>query len=226
MPALRWGAIKSLNWVMASHPDMDHVGGMLTVAKELPVRAVLWNPVDLRPGGGLAEALEAVASRGGALLRADRHELTVNVGRAKMRFLNSPGPKVLTQRGLGTTNNTSVVAKVEFGDISFLFTGDLEHAGEAAILEAGMPVKSTVLKVGHHGCKTSTSEAFVRAVAPKVALVSCDSHPWSKCPYPPVMRRLEQSGARIFWTGRDGAVTMETDGGNPLGYQREESGLG
>ncbi len=212
VPALRWGAIKSLDWIMASHPDMDHVGGLLAVAKEMHVRAALWNPVELRPGSGLALALEAVASRGGQIVRADRNSPEMNVGKVKISFLNSPGPEHRTPTGLGSSNNTSVVAKLEFGDVSFLFTGDLERLAEQALLESGMPVKSTVLKVGHHGCKSSSSEAFIRAVAPKIALISCDANQWSKCPKPEVMRRLRESGARVFWTGRDGAVTMETDG--------------
>ncbi len=211
LPALRWSAIGSLDWVMASHPDMDHTGGLLSVIREIPTKAILWNPVPLR-SGGLAEAIAELTSRGGQVLRADKDAPVLDVGRAKMRFLNDPGPEVLSGRGLGTTNNSSVVCRIEFGEVSFLFVGDLEHLGEQSLLATGRPLGATVLKVGHHGCKSSTSEAFVRAVSPRVALISSDAEPWSKCPDPRVIDRLKSEGTRIFWTGRDGAVTMETDG--------------
>ncbi len=211
LPALRWTAVRSLDWVMASHPDMDHTGGMLAVIKEIPTRALLWNPMPTR-SGGLAEAMAELTSRGGQVLRADKDAPVLTVGRATMRFLNDPWRAGLPGRGLGSSNNLSVVCRLEFGEISFLFVGDLEHAGEQSLIATGRPLRATVLKVGHHGCKTSTSEEFVRAVSPSAALISCDANPWSTCPDQQVMSRLESAGARIFWAGRDGAVAMETDG--------------
>ncbi|MEW6352443.1 MAG: ComEC/Rec2 family competence protein [Thermodesulfobacteriota bacterium] len=211
LPALRWNAIRSLDWVMASHPDIDHTGGLLAVIKEIPTGALLWNPVPLR-SGGLAAALAELTARNGRLLRADKDTPVLTVGRAKMTFLNDAWRAGLPGRGLGSSNNLSVVCRLEFGEVSFLFVGDLEHAGEQSLLATGRPLTATVLKVGHHGCKSSTSEEFVRAVSPQAALISADANLWSKCPDPRVISRLESAGARIFWTGRDGAVTMETDG--------------
>jgi len=101
---------------------------------------------------------------------------------------------------------------VEYGKVSFLFTGDLEREGEDELLAARASLASTVLKVGHHGGKNATTRAFLEAVRPKVAVISCDGPIFRSFPSQQVLERLESAGCQTFITGRDGAVTIRTDG--------------
>jgi competence protein ComEC len=136
----------------------------------------------------------------------------VRIGEATVRFLNPPGGEIRNGQFFRNLNNASVVCRLEFGSISFLFTGDIEHEAEEELLAAGMPLQASVLKVAHHGCKHSTSTPFLEAVRPRIAVISCDDYPGRACPASEVRRRLRAMGAEILWTGRDGAVTMLTDG--------------
>jgi competence protein ComEC len=111
-------------------------------------------------------------------------------------------------------NNSSVVCKLECGAKSFLFTGDLEREGEEELLAAGAPLASSVLKVGHHGGKNSSSRRFIEAVRPELAVIPADYPMARGSPSREVLERLESAGVRIFWTGRDGAVIIDTDGIN------------
>ena len=96
--------------------------------------------------------------------------------------------------------------------MSFLFTGDLEREGEDELLNAGVPLTTTVLKVGHHGGKNGTTRRFLEAIQPKIAVIPAECPPSGGLPNRSVLERLEAAGVEIFWTGRDGAVTIETDG--------------
>jgi len=105
-----------------------------------------------------------------------------------------------------------VVCRLEFGTVSLLLTGDLEREGEEELLAARMPLESTVLRVGHHGSKTATSERFLDAVRPSVAVISAEYPALRRLPNTGVLQRLRSRSIEVLWTGRDGAVTIETDG--------------
>jgi len=129
-----------------------------------------------------------------------------------MTFLNKRGGEIRKNSLATDVNNASVVCRLDYGDVSFLFTGDLAEEGEDELLSSGIPLRASVLKVGHHGCKRSTAKRFLNAVRPGVAVISCDVSPRGTCPHAAVIADLESVGARIYWTGRDGAITVETDG--------------
>jgi competence protein ComEC len=109
-------------------------------------------------------------------------------------------------------NDTSVVCSIRYDNVSFLFTGDMEVMGEEELLASAVPLAADVLKVGHHGSRTSTSRRFVEAVRPKVAVISSDFRLTRGAPGREVVDRLLSAGSQVFCTGRDGAVTVETDG--------------
>jgi competence protein ComEC len=160
----------------------------------------------------LTHLLAAVQAGGGAVAQADRSAQSFGLGNAQVTFLNPPAP-ILGQDCLSRdVNNASVVCRIDYGKVSFLFSGDLEGAGEDELHASGLNLEATVLKVAHHGCKTSTTEQFLRAVRPKIAVIPCEERQQAACPNPDVLRRLEDVAIHVFWTGRDGAVTLETDG--------------
>ena len=101
---------------------------------------------------------------------------------------------------------------MRYGAASFLFTGDLIAAQEKAMLDEGKEPRCTVLKVAHHGSKTSTTEAFLAAAAPRFAVISVGRDNTFGHPAAEVVERLQNAGAKIYRTDEDGAVVFRTDG--------------
>jgi competence protein ComEC len=109
-------------------------------------------------------------------------------------------------------NDASVVCKVTFGNVSVLFTGDLEEAGDRELLASGLPLQADVLKASHHGGKGTSSHEFLRAVRPKAVVLSAPYPGRNNLPHPSTLQRFSEIGADVYWTGRDGAVLFSSDG--------------
>jgi hypothetical protein len=121
----------------------------------------------------------------------------------------------MKRRGVGEDageNNRSLVLKLTYGAISVLFTGDIEQEAESFLLQTGHDLRATILKVPHHGSRTSSSEAFVRAVNPSVAVISVQRDSRFGHPHPAVVERYRRLGALILRTDEFGAITIRTDG--------------
>ena len=114
-------------------------------------------------------------------------------------------------------NNASIVARVTFGQISFLFSGDAENAAESQILGRGYNVASTVLKVGHHGSKTATSQAYLKAVKPKAAIIMCGKDNTYGHPHEETLATLTTAGVEIYRTDKHGTIIITTDGKKFIG---------
>lgn len=211
MPFLYWTGARSLDGMLITHPHMDHMGGMLSVIAQVPPSCVWRNPVE-GSYSHLEEILAVARSKGAAILAGDRTREPVRLGAATLRFLNRAHPEISRNNTHRDENNSSVVCRVDYAAISFLFTGDLESEGEDELLIAGVPLRATVLKVGHHGGKNGSTRRFLEAIQPKIAVIPAEYPPSGGLPHRSVLERLESAGVEIFWTGRDGAVTIETDG--------------
>lgn len=207
-PFLQWAGVMPLERVVISHPQMDHMGGLLTVVERFPVRGVMWNPVSQTPSH-----LRSIFDRVGSdkVLEAHRSVKPLKLGDAVVTFLNPPC-RSSDEQSSKDVNDASAVARVDYGNASFLFAGDLERGGETELLSSGALLSALVLKVAHHGGGTSSSLDFLKAVRPKIAVISADYPSAVRVPNPDVIDRLQAVGADIFITGRDGAVTVETDG--------------
>jgi competence protein ComEC len=110
------------------------------------------------------------------------------------------------------TNNNSLVMKISFGNISFLFTGDILEERERMLIKSRAPLLATFLKVPHHGREGSSSYDFVRNVLPQVAVISCRSFGREKVPSPRILHEYRQIGTQIYRTDVNGAIMVETDG--------------
>ena len=109
-------------------------------------------------------------------------------------------------------NNDSVMLLLRFGDTGFLLTGDIEKEGEAAVLKAGIALHSDVVKVAHHGSRTSSTAAFVSTTNPSLAIISVGRHSIFGHPNKEVVERWRASGADVMTTGQRGTITVVTDG--------------
>ena len=142
--------------------------------------------------------------RAGAVLRTDDG--------VTFRFYGPSLPYI--SGGRNDINDNSLVFRLEYKSFRMLFTGDAGETEERRLLASGADLRAAVLKVGHHGSAYGTTDAFVRAVSPRVAIVSVGRHNLFGHPSPDTVARLEVAGAVIFRTDRDGAVTITTDGEN------------
>jgi len=210
-PELRARRRSALAAVVLSHPHPDHFGGLATGLDAVRVGA-LWETGEGEAegiGGGYAQLLAAARAKGVPVARppslCGQHEL----GGARVEVL-APCPSFSSDRG---PNDNSIVLRISYGQRSILFVGDAEHEEEGMLLGAARQrLRSDVLKVGHHGSRTSSTPAFVAAVAPREAVVSVGCRNRFGHPHPSTLATLEAAGARVWRTDRDGAVVVTTDG--------------
>ncbi len=210
LPSLAYFGMNSLDGVIMTHAEQDHMGGLMAVVKSLPVKRFIWNSVTPNQPY-LKELLGEAAKARLALTHVDRTCRVDWTCESTIRFLNAT-PRLDRKPSHKDLNNECVLCRFQYGKASMLFAGDLEWEGERELLEAGVDVSATVLKVGHHGGKTTSSDEFLEAVRPKIVVLSAEYPSSGGLPNAATLERLRRSGADIFWTGRDGAVTIETDG--------------
>ncbi|HJN77350.1 MAG TPA: ComEC/Rec2 family competence protein [Myxococcota bacterium] len=209
VPVLSALGVEDLDLVVATHPHADHIGGMQQIVRSFDVELFLDNGLEhtTKTYGELVQTLdeEAVTHRTaqkGEVFTYD--DLTVTV--------LWPGPKTL--RGTRSDlNSNSVVLRLDHGEVCFLLTGDAEAPTERALISGGIE-RCEVLKVAHHGSNHSTSAAFLRAVDPDIALISCGLGNRYHHPGDQTTARLAASGAVIYRTDAWGVLTLESDGRN------------
>ena len=116
--------------------------------------------------------------------------------------------------GEKSTNNDSVVLRIQYGERSILLTGDIEQAAERALIATPQQLHTDVIKVPHHGSKTSSTDAFVSATKPQFAIISVGRNSRFGHPHKEVVERWLTSGATVLTTGHSGTITITTDGHN------------
>lgn len=206
---LRSLGAETLDLVVATHPHADHIGGMAAVIDAFDVRQVVMPRIsesDTPTTKTYENLLQSIADKGLTITPAEPGDELLSSGGAVLTVLAPNG------EDYGDLNNYSVVLRLTYGEDSFLFTGDAEEASEEEMLSLDWPLTATVLKCGHHGSETSTSPAFLDAVSPQYAVISCGVDNDYGHPDAVTLEKLEAAGAEVFRTDRQGSILASTDG--------------
>jgi len=209
VPALRRLRLRGIDVLLLSHPHEDHVGGLVAVLQNFPVGLVLDSGF-VHPAPSYPRFLRLVEEKQVPYRLARRGQLLDLGGGAAAVLLNPREPLVI---GSGSdVHANSVVARLVYGAASVLLTGDIEALTEAILLSEGTDLRSTVLKVAHHGSATSSTPVFLEAVAPRVAVISVGAMNPFGHPHRATLDALHAVGAVVYRTDIHGAVTVSTDG--------------
>lgn len=207
MPALWARGVRSLDTLLITHGDPDHLGGAAAVVEAFEPRE-LWEGIDVPRQTPMRELRDRAAARG-AHLETRRAGDVVEWSGARIRVLHPPAPDWERPR---VRNDDSVVLEIVHGVVAILLTGDISSDVERDLVPRLTSAPIRILKVAHHGSRTSTSQALLESWRPQYALLSAGRGNTFGHPAPDVLRRLESIGAAIFRTDRDGQITVESDG--------------
>ena len=195
--------VEHLDYIIGTHPDADHIGGMDVILYKFDCGTVMMPEVtnDTATYRDVIDTMKEKGYQNTAPVVGDSYSL----GSAQFTIL---GPTDTYE----DTNNNSIVLLLTHGDNKFLFVGDAEEKAEEDILAEGVSVKADVLKVGHHGSRTASSEAFLQAVEPTYAVISCGQDNSYGHPHAETLNTLRSMGVKVFRTDEQGTVTATSDG--------------
>ena len=205
VPALRALGVDRVDVLVLTHPHPDHYAGMLAVVGAMEV-GELWS-TGLEADDPVFRALMQALDARGVPRRSFGRDRTFQLGDVRIELLHPP-----PRPGRLSVNDQSLVIRFRLGEFSLLTTGDIEAPAEAMLVGSGADLRATVLKVPHHGSATSSSEPFLRAVRPRLAVAQCEDGGRFGFPRPEVSARYRALGIPLWITGRQGALQLRTDG--------------
>lgn len=201
---------RTIDVVILTHPEHDHIAGLLEVLERYKVDYILWTGV-LRDTAEYDEWKRLLTEENANIKIAQAGQKIItpkSVINILYPFENIEGKEV------SNTNNTSVITHLVFGNTTFLFTGDAYKSVERKLVNGGVIVESDVLKVGHHGSKTSTSRELLEQVMPEIAVISVGRENRYGHPYNEVLELLAEYGIKVLRTDQAGDIKIISDGEN------------
>ena len=197
---LKNAGVRTLQYVVGTHPHEDHIGGLDDVINAFEVQQVL-----------LADATSNTQTYSDVLTALENKSLTATIPEVGATFpLGQATVTVLSAQPADDLNNASIVLRAAYQDTAFLFMGDAEAEVEQAILQSGADIQSNVLKVGHHGSDTSTTDSFLAAVSPDAAVICCGAGNSYGHPSQATLDKL--AGIPVWRTDLNGTIYAMTDG--------------
>lgn len=208
---------RSIDVLILTHPEADHLRGLLEVLKYYKVNYVLYTGIE-KDTLTDKEWENLLKEKKPDIIFAKAGEEIIS-GKTRLEVIY-PFEKMPHKVYKENVNDTSVVILLNYGNISFLFTGDISKKVEEKIAEKES-IKSDILKVAHHGSKTSSSDIFLKAVNPEIAVISVGKDNRYGYPHKEVLERLKKYGIQIFRTDKEGDIIIKTNGFeinvNPVG---------
>ena len=205
-PFLWQRKIGRVDTLVLSHSQLDHYGGLTFLAQHFGVKS-LWFNGELSDSQRFKRLMAVLQENGVQTHILCRDMPDQEIGGVRIQVLHPP----CNQTNLDT-NNASLVLRLSHGEVDILFAGDVETAGEHVLLSTHANLETEILKVPHHGSRSSSTLAFIRAVSPQVAIASLGHQNRFRFPAPEVVKRYEKRGARFLRTDQVGAVTVLSDG--------------
>lgn len=195
--------ITSIDYLVCTHAHADHCGGLDDVVVNFPVKTI-YSSVAESSNNTFTYFAEAAATAGIAI-EVPELDSTFTLGEATVTIL---GPRA----DYSDVNDQSLVLRVDYGETSFLFTGDAEYDSETDMLDAGCDVRCDVLKAGHHGSKTSTGYRLLYEAEPQYCIISCGANNDYGHPHDDTLSRLRDADVTVYRTDLSGTVVCFSDG--------------
>jgi len=213
---------RTIDLIILTHPEHDHIAGLIEVLKKYQVENVLWTGV-LKDTAEFREWQRLIKEEGAKIYIAQAGQqivwdATPDCRGSHPRHLNPRHLEILypfenlENQSVKNTNNTSIISRLVYGENSFLLTGDAYKSVERELLGLAEQLDSDVLKVGHHGSKTSSAEEFIKEVSPEIAIISAGQDNSYGHPHQEVLETLEKYGITILRTDKDGDIKIISDG--------------
>jgi competence protein ComEC len=196
---------KSIALLVLTHPHEDHDGNLEWVVENCKIDR-LWMPEYSDDEDDYGDLLRRAVAKG-TRIEYPAVGQSICIGDGSITCLSAGNPAKFDDKNLW-----SIVTRIEYGTTSFLVMGDAEDINEYEMIDDGLDLKADVLRVGHHGSDTSTSEAFVEAVAPSYTVISCGAHNRYGHPDESVLATLEKYGVEMLRTDKNGTISMRSDG--------------
>lgn len=203
---------RTIDLIILTHPEHDHLFGLLEVLKRYEVKNILWTGI-IRDTAEWEEWKRLIEQEGADIIITEAGQRIV-LQKEPLIYLDILYPfENLENQETKYTNNTSIVANLVFEDVSFLFTGDIEKEVERKLVEQNVDLDSDVLKVSHHGSKTSSCSEFLEIVSPELAVISVGENNYGH-PHPDVLANLEKFDIQVLITKELGDIKIVSDGNN------------
>lgn len=229
--------IQKIDFLIATHPHEDHIGGIDEVINNFEIGRIYAPKIkENNVSNTDPDKSDEETSTDGAVVTTKTYESFLKAVSDKgLKIINGEGGTHIyfslsltidliapNSDSYSDINNYSLVVKMKYGQQSFLFMGDAENYSEQEILDGEYDLKSDIIKIGHHGSSSSTSKSFIEKVEPRYAVISCGADNKYGHPHEETLKTLEQNKVKVFRTDLNGIITVKSDGMNEMEITSEK----